>query len=43
VRGAPILDTKKKSVGVLEGLSKGQPKPVLDINIEKSLQKRIAV
>ena len=43
LRGSPVLDTKKKSVGVLEGLSKGQPKPVLDINNEKSLHKRIAI
>ena len=32
VKGSPVLDHKKKGMGVLEGFSKGQPKPVLDIN-----------
>ena len=32
VKGSPVLDHKKKSIGVLEVFSKGQPKPVLDIN-----------
>ena len=32
VKGSPVLDHKKKGLGVLEGFSKGQPKPVLDIN-----------
>jgi len=31
-KGSPVLDHKKKGMGVLEGFSKGQPKPVLDIN-----------
>ena len=31
-KGSPILDHQKKGMGVLEGFSKGQPKPVLDIN-----------
>jgi Methylase involved in ubiquinone/menaquinone biosynthesis len=32
VKGSPILDHKKKGMGVLEGFSNGQPKPVLEIN-----------
>ena len=32
VKGSPVLDHKKQGMGVLEGFSKGQPKPVLDIN-----------
>ena len=30
-KGSPVLDHKKEGRGVLEGFSKGQPKPVLDI------------
>ena len=36
VKGSPVLDHKKKVIGVLEGFSKGQPKPALDINNKKS-------
>ena len=32
IKGSPIMDNRKEVRGVLEGLSKGQPKPVLDIN-----------
>ena len=36
VKGSPVLDHKKKGIGVLEGFSKGQPKPALDVNNKKS-------
>ncbi len=36
VKGSPVLDHKKQGIGVLEGFSKGQPKPVLDVNNKKS-------
>ena len=36
-KGSPVLDHKKKSLGVLEGLSKGQPKPVLEIKSKNHL------
>ena len=32
VKGSPVLDNNKQGIGVLEGFSNGQPKPVLDIN-----------
>ena len=35
VKGSPVLDHKKQGMGVLEGFSKGQPKPVLDVNSKK--------
>ena len=31
VKGSPVLDNNKQGIGVLEGFSNGQPKPVLDI------------
>ena len=31
IKGSPILDNRKEVRGVLEGLSNGQPKPVLEI------------
>ena len=37
VKGSQVLDRKKDGIGVLEGFSKGQPKPVLDINNKKGL------
>ena len=37
IKGSPILDQKKAGRGVLEGLSNGQPKPVLDINNKKNI------
>ena len=37
VKGSQVLDRKKEGIGVLEGFSKGQPKPVLDINNKKGL------
>jgi hypothetical protein len=36
IKGSPILDQKKAGRGVLEGLSNGQPKPVLDVNNKKA-------
>jgi SAM-dependent methyltransferase len=36
IKGSPVLDRKKEIRGVLEGLSNGQPKPVLDVNNKKS-------
>ena len=36
IKGSSVLDNKKQAVGVLEGFSNGQPKPVLDINNKKS-------
>ena len=37
VKGSEILDHQKQGIGVLEGFSKGQPKPVLDVTNKKSL------
>ena len=37
IKGSPILDHKKEGIGVLEGFSKGQPKPVLEINSKNHL------
>jgi hypothetical protein len=36
ITGSPVLDQKKAGRGVLEGLSNGQPKPVLDVNNKKA-------
>ena len=36
IKGSPVLDRKKEIRGVLEGLSNGQPKPVLDVYNKKS-------
>ena len=30
-KGSPVLEHRKEGGGVLEGLAKGQPRPVLDI------------
>ena len=38
-KGSPILDSKRTSSGVLEGLAKGKPQPVLNINNKKELLK----
>ena len=37
VKGSHVLDHKEQGIGVLDGFSKGQPKPVLDVNNKKSL------
>ncbi len=34
-KGSPILDSKRSPRGVLEGLAKGKPQPVLNINNKK--------
>ena len=36
VKGSHVLDHKEQGIGVLDGFSKGQPKPVLDVNNKKS-------
>ena len=36
-KGSPVLDHKKEGIGVLEGFSKGQLKPVLEINSKNHL------
>ena len=42
-KGSPILDSKRTSSGVLEGLAKGKPQPVLNINNKKRTSKRIEI
>ena len=37
IKGSPILAHTKEGIGVLEGFSKGQPKPVLEINSKNHL------
>ena len=42
-KGSPILDSKRSSSGVLEGLAKGKPQPVLSLNDKKRTSKRIEI
>ena len=42
-KGSPILDSKRTSSGVLKGLTKGKPQPVLNINNKKRTSKRIEI
>ena len=42
-KGSPILDGNRTSSGVLEGLAKGKPQPVLNIKNKKRTSKRIEI
>jgi SAM-dependent methyltransferase len=42
-KGSPILENKRSAIGVLGGLAKGKPQPVLNINNQKSTFKRIEI